>query len=426
MLAALRGAPSPAIEREPLGSAEWVPLAHAEGPEAAGLASPERGSMVLSREKLHAAAANYNPRKHRAPIIRASSGRLMDAHDQFRGRSRGKPSVLGFVHDVRMNGDTLEGKLHEIADRCDACRGDDPNCPSCKGTGYAGRLSGAMTEGHVRRSVHIQDNPQFGGPYPLHVAVGYDGEGQLGLPPLSDGISGLDRQAARAYLQLAAGEEFACRAMPGSGEPATAPKEKTVEDQDLKRISEEAAKAAKAAAEEAVRGLVTEAVTSALTAALPAALKPVSDAVAASQEAVRAMQARADDAALAERVDDLVEDGRLPPAERDGTLEAVRGMAPEPREKYLKVLEARQSRLGGRGERFVGAVPPEALRGPATDQVDFGVAAPYGESFAAESATAYVEAARGLAAANGGKKPTPDEVVAELRRTFPDPRALWN
>jgi len=406
---AIRAALPATQERKPLDSADWVPLAHAEGADA-----PYPDAEKFTHERLAHAASAYDPRKQRAPIIRTGTGRVMDAHDAGMGKSRAKADVLGWVDGLRMNGGVMEGKLTEIADRCRACRGDDPSCTACRGTGYAGRLGGAIADGHQKRSAWISMNhPQFDKqPYLRHLAVGYDGEGQNYLPKLGDFIP-----AARA-LDDAEGVIHACRAIPAEPEDQA-----MLSKEEMEALVKEAVRGAR----EAAAAESKELFGTSLKAALEEALKPIGLQIAAATtkaeeavESARAIREQAADATLVNRIDGAVKQGRMLPKDRDLQLELVRGLkTPELQEKALVAIESRRSMLTDRG-----AYQPAEAEDANLPEVDFGLAAGLAADFRPASGEAWIEAARGIKNPDG-KPATADQTLAAVMSANPNPFALW-
>jgi hypothetical protein len=367
-------------------SDRWIPLAHAEGPEAANLTGGP-----LSASDLAETARNYDPRKYRAPILAARTGRTADAHDAGRGLSQAKPHVLGHVEALRFDGHTLHGRLAE----------------------KESRLTDAVRDGLSKRSVWIsRANPQFGNrPYLRHLAVGYDHESQNYLPPLDDPELGIAPEMARALSEPEAGAFV--RAVPDSAAPS---KESPMEF-DKKQIEDLVAEAVRAAGESIgaavakatapLEGKITELTTKA---------EAATAAAAKSDEAVRALREETALASLTARLDGLVEGGKVAPKERDDQLEILRALPPEPREKALKLLEGRRSMLG---EREVPAFTTGGEHGVPSGFVDGGAAAELADSWRAESKEAWVEAANAVRAETK-TEPDADAILARIMREPPN------
>lgn len=410
---AARAALSPAKERQPPGSAEWIPLASAEDPAKASKQYPE--SQILTAERLDHMARSYDPAKARAAIVRARSGRLQDAHDAAEGKSQAKLEVAGHVEALRFDGQHLHGKVSEIADRCSACRGNDPDCSACRGTGYAGRLGGAMTDGHVHRSIMaFMNHPQFDGkPYLRNVAIGWDTQGQNGLPPLNQHISGLDA-SARALLDLA-GVECACRSIP---EPAAPAKEPDAMDEDsLKKMLESTARS------------ISESTATAIT----AATKPLADQIAelkteateattkaaAAETAARALAEENASRALEARIDKARGETRFLPKDREHILTTARALTGEAREAYLKHVEAQPPILSAsRAARHFPAMEASAAEGA---EIDFGPAGELIEQMDPAGIEEWISTSRSLQQANAGKAPDANAILAEIMRRNPTP-----
>jgi hypothetical protein len=410
---AARAALSPAKERQPPGSAEWIPLASAEDPAKASKQYPE--SQIFTAERLDHMARSYDPAKARAAIVRARSGRLQDAHDAAEGKSQAKLEVAGHVEALRFDGQHLHGKVSEIADRCSACRGNDPDCSACRGTGYAGRLGGAMTDGHVHRSIMaFMNHPQFEGkPYLRNVAIGWDTQGQNGLPPLNQHISGLDA-SARALLDLA-GVECACRSIP---EPAAPAKEPDAMDEDtLKKLLDgHAAKIGESTArsvKEATDPLAAQ-IAELKTAATEATAK-----AAAAETAARAVAEESAARALEARVTKAKDETRFMPKEEAHILTTARALKGDERETYLKHIEAQPPILSAsRSARHFPAMEASAEEGA---EIDFGPAGALIEQMDPAGIEEWISASRSLQQANGGKAPDSGAILAEIIRKNPTP-----
>lgn len=412
MLSAARAAASPAIERKPLGASDWMPLAHADAPEASQVFP---ANQLLTAERLSKMAQNYDPRRARAPIIRTSSGRLQDAHDAAEGKSQAKVQVLGFVNDLKWDGQTLHYQPHEIADRCTACSGSDSDCTACQGSGYVGRLQKANTEGHVKRSIHSYvAHPQFGGePYLRDVAVGWDHEGQNWLPPANHHLPGLTPAAARSLVADFEGAEFACRSIPDP--PAAAEEPVPMDEKKMEEMLASTARSIAASNEAAIK-----AATDPLAAQLAEqklAVTAAQEKAAAAETASRALAETAAQTALEARIDKASD--LFKPADRALIVSTARALAAEPREAYLKDIEGRQPILSAsRSSRHYPALEAAAAENIETD---FGPAADLGPGFDPADAERWESAARSLRASNGGRAPDAAAIMAQYIAENPTP-----
>jgi hypothetical protein len=410
---AARAALSPAKERQPPGSAEWIPLASAEDPAKAEKQYP--ANQILTAERLSEMARSYDPAKSRAAIVRARSGRLQDAHDAAEGKSQAKLEVAGHVEALRFDGQHLHGKVSEIADRCSACRGNDPDCSACRGTGYAGRLGGAMTDGHVHRSIMaFMNHPQFDGKtYLRNLAIGWDTQGQNGLPPLNQHISGLDA-SARALLDLA-GVECACRSIPEPAEPAKEPD--AMDEDSLRKMFETATRSigesTKTAIEEATKPLAAQ-ITELKTAATEATAKAL-----AAETAARALTEESAARALEARVTKAKDETRFMPKEEAHILTTARALTGEAREAYLKHVEAQPPILSAsRSTRHFPAMEASAEEGA---EIDFGPAGALIEQMDPAGIEEWISTSRSLQQADGGKAPDHSAILADIIRRNPTP-----
>jgi hypothetical protein len=242
-------------------------------------------SIIPAKDRLTAAdlqrmAESYDPMHRKAPVVLTHKG----------------DTPAGFIEETGFDGANLLGRISEI--------------PDADGEGL---VTKAVAKGWIQRSIRFwRNSPEIEGnpPQLIHLALlGGEAPGQHSLPPLDLAFS----------RSLPAGAEiFSDRSL--LDEPET----KETEDMDENKIA--------------------ELVTSAVRAAVAPLEQRVADAEKlAADNAKEATEAReaSRKATLEGELRQLVVDGRVTPAEKDGELEVLLALPGDLAEKRLGTLRTR-------------------------------------------------------------------------------------
>lgn len=359
-------------------STPWVPIARVED---GAMSHPEETRLTAT--VLAQVARNLNPSQYTpAVVVGASPGQSSIGPTHAIGEWL---DPVGHVSAMEFDGLTLWAKLTDIVER-----------------NGKGRIEDAISRGRSQRSVAIwmqapadgNAGSTGGGAMLRHLALlGGEPPGQFGLPPLT------------RYIESALGPEVAQRSAtwpvitrsyeddaPSTTEPADPGEENSMTPEELQ--------AAMAAVLKDALAPLDAKVTALETASAERARKTEED-LTATRTLVTTLQAETAASSITARLDALVSAGKLPPADKDFELAALRAVPAEVRDSRLAALEARRSVIAPTRKSFIPT--PETAATPIPQHVS--MAAVQAGRVSARSMEAWPTAQKLL-----GDKPEPARV----------------